>query len=197
MMQQAAANQRAQRTTPADAAGWGIKLTAAFYAVMHVLLNHIKQHRVGHMPFQLIDHLLFTDVPVITANVRSVDKSVFSAGQRRPDFRYRNHATAMPAQVHATGRFWQQRFRQQRGPLQYQRILRTPLHPTATTPPQRLHRRQPVMPTLQLPIEPVALLRPVKAQMPNVRIGRCMATTLAQPAPGGLPCRRAVIHSPD
>lgn len=95
---------------------------------MHILLNHIKQYRVGHIPFQLTDHLLFTDVPVITANVRSVDEGVFSAGQGCPHFRYRNHATAMPAQVHATGRFWQQRLRQQRWPTS---ISARPAHTTA------------------------------------------------------------------
>ncbi|MBH2718224.1 hypothetical protein I5P68_00440 [Serratia ureilytica] len=78
---------------PVDASERGIKLTALLGAVMHVLLHHIEQHRVGHLPFQLINHLLFTDVSVIAANIRSVDKGVYSTGQSFPDFRYR-HARA-------------------------------------------------------------------------------------------------------
>lgn len=51
-------------------------------AVIQVLLDHIEQHRVGPMPFQRIDHLWFTDVPVIATTIRSVDQDTFSTGQR-------------------------------------------------------------------------------------------------------------------
>jgi hypothetical protein len=82
-------------------------------------------------------------------------------------------------------------------PFQHQRILRAPLNPASVVMTVHLHGLQAVFTAAHLPIQRLTTFLPMKAQMPNIRIGRGMPPSFTQPAIGFKPITLSVIHIPD
>ncbi|MEI9745966.1 hypothetical protein V5035_25465 [Enterobacter ludwigii] len=173
--------QRTQRTAPADTPAWRVKLPATLHAVVQVLPHQVQQHRVADVTLKLSHQRTPADMAVKSLYIGPADVRPSLLLQAARHFMDRMPSAPVPFMM-LTERVHRQAVVQlHRHPFQDHRILRRPDGHALPAPPDYLHGAQAVTVLRKCRQQASLYSLPVKPQVPDVRIRRCVLTSATAP----------------